>query len=83
MKQRTVRVLAGTFAAVLCLAGCGAPPIPQEKVPEGWTLDVHQPGEWWMRPLIPRSSSLEPCATAWLPRSYGCKILPVKYLKAS
>ena len=62
MKQRTVRVLAGTFAAVLCLAGCGAPPIPQEKVPEGWTLDVHQPGEWWTQPLIPRSVIVQRCA---------------------
>lgn len=52
----------GAITAVLCLSGCGAPPIPQEEVPKGWTLNVHQPGEWWTQPLIPRSVIVQRCA---------------------
>jgi hypothetical protein len=40
--------------------GCAAP-IPQEPVPAGWVLDVHQPGEWWTKPLIPRSVVAQRC----------------------
>lgn len=44
----------------LLVAGCAAP-IPREEVPAGWALDVHQPGEWWTKPLIPRSVIVERC----------------------
>jgi hypothetical protein len=44
----------------LLLAGCSAP-IPREDVPAGWALDVHQPGEWWTQPLIPRSVIVQRC----------------------
>lgn len=50
--------LAGVI--VLLQAGCAAP-IPHEEVPAGWSLNVHQPGEWWTQPLIPRSVILERC----------------------
>lgn len=61
MKSRVGRVVAGHVAvAALVLAGCSAP-IPQEPVPDGWALDVHQPGEWWTQPLIPRSVVVQRC----------------------
>ena len=41
-------------------AGCAAT-IPREPVPAGWTLDVHQPGEWWTQPVIPRAVVLQRC----------------------
>lgn len=47
-------------AAVLFPAGCAAP-IPIEDVPAGWALDVHQPGEWWTQPVIPRSVVVQRC----------------------
>lgn len=49
-------------AVVLALltAGCAAP-IPIEKIPDGWALNVHQPGEWWTQPLIPRSVVVQRC----------------------
>ena len=34
-------------------AGCNG--IPRDSPPLGWTLDVHQPGAWWEKPLIPRA----------------------------
>ncbi len=46
--------------AALVLPGCTGP-IPIEKVPEGWALDVHQPGEWWKQPFIPRSVVVRRC----------------------
>lgn len=46
--------------AALFLPGC-APPIPIEKVPEGWALNTHQPGEWWTQPVIPRSVVVQRC----------------------
>lgn len=48
------------FASALLLSGCGAP-IPREAVPEGWALEVHQGGEWWSQPLIPRSVVVQRC----------------------
>lgn len=62
MKQRVVRVLVGALVAALSLSACSAPPIPQEEVPKNWTLNVHQPGEWWTQPLIPRSVVVQRCA---------------------
>lgn len=63
MKQRAVRVFVGGLVAGLCLSACSsAPPIPQEEVPKDWTLNVHQPGEWWKQPLIPRSVIVQRCA---------------------
>lgn len=47
-------------ALAMALSGCGAP-IPREPVPEGWALEVHQPGEWWTQPLIPRSVVVQRC----------------------
>ncbi len=49
-------------AVVLALltAGCAAT-IPIEKIPDGWALNVHQPGEWWTQPLIPRSVVVQRC----------------------
>lgn len=49
-----------TVALAAVLSGCGAP-IPREPVPEGWALEVHQPGEWWTQPLIPRSVVVQRC----------------------
>lgn len=46
---------------VACSAGCTSS-IPREPVPSGWALDVHQPGEWWTQPLIPRSVIVQRCA---------------------
>ena len=63
MNHRRARVLIGAVAALLCLPGC-ALPMPEEKVPEGWALNVHQPGEWWTQPLIPRAVVVQiPSAT--------------------
>ena len=54
------------LAGVLCVValalfqpGCTA--IPRENVPVGWALDVHQPGEWWTQPLIPRAVVVQRC----------------------
>lgn len=62
MSYRGRRVVA-SFAIVgaLSLSGCSSQ-IPREDVPVGWTLDVHQPGEWWTEPLIPRSVVVERCS---------------------
>ncbi len=49
-----------TVALAMVLSGCGAP-IPREAVPVGWALEVHQPGEWWTQPLIPRSVVVQRC----------------------
>jgi len=35
--------------------------IPRENVPAGWALNVHQPGEWWTQPLVPRSVIVQRC----------------------
>ncbi|MDF1487481.1 hypothetical protein [Tessaracoccus caeni] len=37
--------------------------------PAPWTLDVHQPGEWWTQPLIPVSVVLERCPKPFLASS--------------
>lgn len=60
--NRVIRriVVASAAAAALFLSGC-AGPIPVEKVPEGWALNVHQPGEWWTQALIPRSVVVQRC----------------------
>lgn len=49
-----------TVALAVILSGCSAP-IPREPVPEGWALEVHQPGEWWTQPVIPRSVVVQRC----------------------
>lgn len=56
--------------AALLLPGCSAP-IPREPVPAGWALNVHQPGEWWTQPLIPRSVIVQRC-----PPSFGWRSEP-------
>lgn len=62
MPQRRAYVIAvSAVVGALCLPGCAAS-IPQEKVPDGWALNVHQPGEWWTQPLIPRSVIVQRCA---------------------
>ena len=55
------RLVSATIAAcaVLTLAGCNG--IPRETPPSGWTLDVHQPGAWCEKPLIPRAIIVERC----------------------
>lgn len=58
-KREFVGVLS-TVALAMVLSGCSAP-IPREAVPEGWALEVHQPGEWWTQPLIPRSVVVQRC----------------------
>lgn len=61
--MRRQSVLAGVVlvvVVVLLQPGCAAP-IPREAVPSGWALDVHQPGEWWTQPLIPRSVVVQRC----------------------
>ena len=50
----------GAILVALFLAGCAAP-IPREDVPADWSLNVHQPGEWWTQPLIPRSVIVQRC----------------------
>lgn len=61
MSHRSRRVLAWcAVATALLVTGCSAP-IPREEVPPGWALDVHQPGEWWTQPLIPRSVIVQRC----------------------
>lgn len=61
MKSRFGGIVAVHVAvAALVLTGCAAP-IPQEPVPDGWALDVHQPGEWWTQPVIPRSVVVQRC----------------------
>nr|WP_300148740.1 hypothetical protein [Propionicimonas sp.] len=60
MNRRTTRIGVLCAAIGLLLAGCAAA-IPQEPVPAGWALDVHQPGEWWTKPLIPRSVVVQRC----------------------
>ena len=34
---------------------------PPGVLPPGWTLDVHQTGAWWEKPLIPRALIVERC----------------------
>ncbi len=60
MNQRLPQVVGGIVAAALLASGC-APAIPQEQVPAGWELNVHQAGEWWTQPLIPRAVVLQRC----------------------
>jgi hypothetical protein len=61
VNHRSGRVLTlCSILVALLLAGCSAP-IPREDVPAGWALDVHQPGEWWTQPLIPRSVIVQRC----------------------
>lgn len=55
-------------AAVVLLMPACAPSIPVEDVPDGWSLDVHQPGEWWTQPLIPRAVVMQRC-----PQQEGCR----------
>lgn len=50
----------GVILVALFLAGCSAT-IPREEVPPDWSLNVHQPGEWWTQPLIPRSVVVQRC----------------------
>jgi hypothetical protein len=59
VNRRTRRIGVCAAAIALLLTGCAS--IPQEPVPAGWTLDVHQPGEWWTTPLIPRSVVVQRC----------------------
>ena len=62
MNRACQRILAVGIAALAALCGSGcAPPIPHEEVPDGWALNVHQPGEWWTQPLIPRSVVMQRC----------------------
>lgn len=49
-----------TVALAMIQSGCSAP-IPREAVPEGWALEVHQAGEWWTQPAIPRSVVVQRC----------------------
>ena len=56
------RLLSATLAACAALALAGCNGIPRETPPPGWTLDVHQPGPWWEKPLIPRALIVERCA---------------------
>lgn len=49
-----------SIVLALLQTGCSAP-IPREDVPAGWALNVHQPGEWWIQPLIPRSVIVQRC----------------------
>ncbi len=60
--MKRLSALAGVLlvGVALLLPGCSAP-IPREAVPAGWALDVHQPGEWWTQPLIPRSVVVQRC----------------------
>lgn len=51
----------GAIVAVLVLLTPGCASIPREPVPAGWALNVHQPGEWWLQPLIPRSVVVQRC----------------------
>ena len=55
------RLLSATLAACAALALAGCNGIPRETPPPGWTLDVHQPGAWWEKPLIPRALIVERC----------------------
>jgi hypothetical protein len=55
------RLLSATLAACAALALAGCNGIPRETPPVGWTLDVHQPGAWWEKPLIPRALIVERC----------------------
>jgi hypothetical protein len=56
------RLVSATLAACAALALTGCNGIPRETPPTGWTLDVHQPGAWWEKPLIPRAIIVERCA---------------------
>jgi hypothetical protein len=56
------RLVSATLAACAALALAGCNGIPRETPPPGWTLDVHQPGAWWEKPLIPRALIVERCA---------------------
>lgn len=60
MMKRVRRATVGVVAAAVVLSGCSGS-IPMEPVPPGWTLNVHQPGEWWTQPLIPRSVVVQRC----------------------
>lgn len=60
MNRTPKRFLLLCVAVALLQAGCTAS-IPREVVPVGWSLDVHQPGAWWTRPVIPRSVVIQRC----------------------
>jgi hypothetical protein len=62
VERHTTRtgILLAVLAVAVLPSGCAAP-IPREPVPAGWALDVHQPGEWWTQPLIPRSVVVQRC----------------------
>ncbi|MFT4296863.1 MAG: hypothetical protein QM582_15780 [Micropruina sp.] len=60
MNRRLLRVVVASVLSALLATGCSGP-IPREPVPEGWALNVHQPGEWWTQPLIPRSVVVQRC----------------------
>jgi hypothetical protein len=55
------RLVCAILAACAALALVSCNGIPRETVPPGWTLDVHQPGAWWEKPLIPRALIVERC----------------------
>ena len=55
------RLLSAALAACAALALASCNGIPRETPPAGWTLDVHQPGAWWEKPLIPRALIVERC----------------------
>lgn len=60
MNRKPVVVGIGCLLATAAVPlGCAA--IPREEVPVGWLLDVHQPGEWWTQPLIPRAVVVRRC----------------------
>jgi hypothetical protein len=62
MKTRSARVGVMVLALIGLIALIARPlVIPREPVPEGWALDVHQPGEWWNQPVIPRSVVVQRC----------------------
>jgi hypothetical protein len=56
------RLACAVLAACAALAFAGCNGIPRETPPAGWTLDAHQPGAWWEKPLIPRALIVERCA---------------------
>lgn len=55
-------LIVSVAVVVVTLILTGRPAVlPREPVPDGWALDVHQPGEWWTQPLIPRSVVVQRC----------------------
>lgn len=61
MKTRSARVGVMVLALIGLIALVARPlVIPREPVPE-LELGVHQPGEWWNQPVIPRSVVVQRC----------------------